>query len=107
MSVPASEAITKIFTSIGKQSKKGQNFFDVCFSLPDRGVGHRLTKKVWPSRNTYWTVTKISFGKNSRRVVDILDKSWTTFPYEMPPKVVAEPLATDADSIDIEETAQQ
>ncbi|GAM24189.1 hypothetical protein SAMD00019534_073640 [Acytostelium subglobosum LB1] len=114
----ATEAVQRIFKGIAKQKAKGDNFYDVCFSLADHGVGHRITKKVWPSRNTYWTVTKISFGDNSggrltslkgkaygvltwngvsdmkeRPVIDPLEKNWTLFPYTMPTKAEKEAMA--------------
>ncbi|EGG20244.1 hypothetical protein DFA_07367 [Cavenderia fasciculata] len=107
MSAPTSQAVQNIFKRITKEQSKGRNFLDVCFGLPDQGVGHRLTKTLWPERESYWTVTRVRFTKNSggrttslrgaaygiltwggktdereRKVMDILQRKWTTFPYE-------------------------
>ncbi|EFA79329.1 hypothetical protein PPL_07747 [Heterostelium album PN500] len=131
MSKPASEALAKVFSSINKQTKKGENFLDVCFGLPERGVGHRLTKKVWPSRSSYWTVTKVKFSENSggrttslrgnaygvltwngvtemkeRRVIDLLEKNWTTFPYTIPKKT-EKPINNEEESTETTEQSSE
>eukprot|EP01132_Coremiostelium_polycephalum_P002673 gene2673-3316_t len=104
---PTTKHLAEVFGDLIKSNNKGTNFLDVCFSLPNRGVGHRICKKNWPEPNTYWTVTKVKFSERQvtsskrgkaygfltwngktdlkeRRVIDQLDKVWTPFPYVKP-----------------------
>jgi len=108
--------IGQLFNNVAKKKSKGDNFLDICFSLPNRGVGHKICKKGWPEKESYWTVTKVSFGKTGtdfglrgkvhgvltwagktdnriRQIPDKFEKIWTPYPYI---KTVGEVTSTEA-----------
>ncbi|KAF2078633.1 hypothetical protein CYY_000004 [Polysphondylium violaceum] len=104
MSTNTTKFISALFSNVAKKKLKGDNFLDLCFSLPNRGVGHKITKKGWPEKESYWTVTKVSFGKTGtdfglrgkvhgvltwggktdnriRQIPNKFEKNWTPYPY--------------------------
>ncbi|KAN0007288.1 hypothetical protein ACTFIU_000487 [Dictyostelium citrinum] len=108
-----------LFGTLVKRKSKGENLLDVCFSLPNRGVGNKFAKKGWTEKNTYWTVTKTKFGKitctnsalrgqaygiltwggkagtEERLIKDVYSKDWTIYPKLQYPVLKAEPVVSE------------
>ncbi|KAN0050821.1 hypothetical protein ACTA71_009647 [Dictyostelium dimigraforme] len=106
--------LQSIFKTLVKRKSKGENLLDVCFSLPNRGVGNKFTKKGWTEENTYWTVTKTKFGKiactntairgqaygiltwggktgtEEKLIKDVYSKDWSIYPKLKYPTIAAE-----------------
>ncbi|KYQ92754.1 hypothetical protein DLAC_06758 [Tieghemostelium lacteum] len=127
---PVTKHISEVFSKLAKNKKKGSNFMDICFSLTNRGVGHKITKIGWQEPNTYWTVTKVKFGENIgtntslrgkawgyltwggktdqkiRKVIDIYEKKWSAFPY-IKPVIIADEKLVESNTEQPKEQEQQ
>ncbi|KAK5576391.1 hypothetical protein RB653_007533 [Dictyostelium firmibasis] len=108
--------LSTIFGTLVKRKSKGENLLDVCFSLPNRGVGNKFAKKGWTEKDTYWTITKTKFGEitctnsalrgqaygiltwggktetQERPIKDVYSKDWSIFPSLKYPILAAEPV---------------